>query len=395
MLRSGMFKKKSLNLLGLMSGTSCDGLDIALVTIWEEQGTIQIALQQGKTYQYSGAQKEYMLRILHQKASNLKDISQFNFYLAHLWADMVKQFNNEFKQTENSIDLIASHGQTVWHEPNYSQIVDKEIISTLQLGDPHVLAQLTKIPVVGDFRVADMALGGQGAPLIPYLDWVFFKRFKKNMLIVNVGGISNFTYIPASGQRHKVKAFDCGPGNMLIDGAVKELYNRSYDKDGTLASKGKAHKGLLDFLILSDPFPDTPPPKSTGREHYNSGFLKRTLEFCKTHAIRGEDIIHTLTEYTAYTIHRNFELYIKDDFHLDDVVISGGGANNSFMMKKIEDYFAQSRIVTSDTFNLNSDFKESIGFALLAYETIQGRPSNLPALSGAKSDALLGKICMV
>ena len=195
--------KKTLRILGLMSGTSCDGLDIACIETTNKTDTFDFNLIAGKTYEYTKIQKEHLLKVLHTGKIYLKDLSQLNFYMAQIWADMVLKFLAEIRKKPENIDLIGSHGQTIWHQPEKDFFGERKVSSTLQLGDPAVLAQLTGITTVGDFRVADVALGGQGAPLVPYFDWLYFSRDKLNQIALNLGGISNFTFIPKGGKKNK------------------------------------------------------------------------------------------------------------------------------------------------------------------------------------------------
>ena len=229
-------------ILGLMSGTSCDGLDMARIRITHTGQKTEFELLNSKTIPYSAEQKKYLLHLIQSETTSAQELSKLNFYLSKIWSEMIQAFLKENNLTAKDVDLIGSHGQTIWHEPLPGLYVDRQISSTFQLGDPSVLAQLTQIPVVGDFRTADVALGGQGAPLIPYFDWIYFSKFKQNILSVNIGGISNLTLVPANGNINEVAAFDCGPGNMLIDLAVSQLFDLPFDKGGLLAKSGKEDK---------------------------------------------------------------------------------------------------------------------------------------------------------
>lgn len=386
--------KEKLNILGLMSGTSCDGLDLALIEISGLGSKTEFNVIACESLAYSVQTREALLSFLRRPEHTLKEISQLNFYMARLWADQVEQFFRNKNLKRFSIDLIASHGQTIWHQPFKDLFFETQTTSTLQLGDPSVLANYLQIPVVGDFRVADMALDGQGAPLIPYFDWVFFSRFKKNIMAVNIGGISNITFVPADGDFSKLKAFDCGPGNMLIDGAMLHLFKKPFDTEGNLARSGKLSEKLIEQLKSSDPFIEQMPPKSTGREQYNETFLNNILLFAGKNNISAEDTIHTLSYYTAESIYKNYCMFI-DAHQPDELAVGGGGSKNSFIMEKLSDLFNASAIKTTAQYGLDEDFKEAIGFAILANETIHGKPSNVPAISGASRPAILGKICLV
>lgn len=387
--------KDNLNVIGLMSGTSCDGLDIALIEIHGSGNETKFKFIAGKSVAYTSSQKNAIKKALSSVTINLKYVSQLNFYLPKIWSEMIDNFLKEIKCDKSQIDLIGSHGQTIWHQPEKEEFASKSISSTLQLGESSVLAQLTGIPVVGDFRIADVALGGQGAPLIPYFDWVLFNKFKKNILSVNIGGISNFTFIPKDGDIKKVAAFDCGPGNMLIDGTMQQLFNKQFDKNGIIASKGNLSEKLFNFLKNNDKFAESKPPKSTGREHYNKSFLSDIFKFSADNKINKNDIIHTISNYTAYTIYKNYELFIALQSTADEVVIAGGGASNNFLMQKLEEYFLSINVTPITKYGIDIDLKEAIGFAVLANETIKGKPSNIPQATGAQKPAILGKICIV
>ncbi len=380
--------------MGLMSGTSCDGLDVVLLTITGARQNTEFKFIAGKSYAYSRNIRDELLRLLKLENNDAAVLSQLNFYLAQLWAEMVNDFLKSQNISPDNVHFIGSHGQTIWHQPVEERLIDLPIISTFQLGDPSVLAKLTGITVVGDFRVADMALGGNGAPLIPYFDWVYFSRFKKNMLVVNIGGISNFTFIPADGNLNRVVAFDCGPGNLLIDHFAHMLFKRAMDIDGKLAQKGRLNAELLHYLQKNDPFVETRPPKSTGREHYDAAFSEKIAAFINRHKINAFDALHTISHYTAHAIWKNYQLFIKPSDHVQQVVVSGGGARNPFLMKQLEQLFEGVAVHSSERFGLQDEFKEAIGFAVLANETLLGNPSNVPQATGAQKATVLGKICL-
>ncbi len=392
---SYLTEKSSRSVLGLMSGTSCDGLDIAQIEINGSGLETQFTFQRGKSYAYTQAQKETILRAMQPGAATPKTLSQLNFYLAHVWSEMINRFMLEHELVPEAIDFIGSHGQTIWHQPNPEGFADRSITSTLQLGDPSVLANLTNITVIGDFRVADMALGGQGAPLIPFFDWIFFSRFQKNILALNIGGISNATFVPDDGDFNKLIAFDCGPGNMLIDQLTQDLFDRPYDKDAAIATQGSLNTELFNYLKRLDAFVEQTPPKSTGREYYGNDFVAKIKAFAGKHAVAPEDIIHTVSEWTVYAVHRNYEQFILPQGQLQNLAVGGGGAHNPFIMRRLQDYFKDAGVSRVKAFDLNEDFKEAIGFAVMANETVHGQTSNVAHLSGASRPAILGKICLV
>lgn len=385
--------KKGRKVIGLMSGTSCDGVDLALIEI-NSIGT-HFEFLNGFHKPYNKIQKKTILDCLDYETSNLEKISQLNFYLAHIWSEMINEFLQKLNMSKEEIDLIGSHGQTVYHQPVIKKIGTNQIRSTLQLGDPAVLANLTGIMTVGDFRVADVAVGGQGAPLVPYFDWLFFKKLKKNVLALNIGGISNITFIPANGDINKVTAFDCGPGNLLIDQLMQRLYEEPFDKNGRIAQIGKFSERIFNHLLKIDEFIQQDPPRSTGREHYGKDFVLNILKKSLRSRIQEPEIIHTVTKYTVYAIYEAYKKFIQPTNKAEILIVGGGGSRNPFIMDSLQEYFGNIEVKTTGDYNLDEDCKEAICFAVLANELIAGRSTNLPKVTGAKKNVLLGKICPV
>ncbi len=387
-----LHKKSTLKIIGLMSGTSCDGVDLALIEIKGSGVQTEFKLISSYHLPYSRQQKSGILAMIEQERISLKEISQGNFYLAKLWAEAIGNMLKKEKISKDEIDLVGSHGQTFYHYPEDDTFLDRKTSSTLQLGDPAVLAQLTGITTIGDFRVADVALQGQGAPLVPYVDWILFSKLKKNVIVLNIGGIANITYIPADGRKEKVIAFDTGPGNMLIDQLMQRLYELPYDKNGEKAFLGNYSDNLFDYLQKIDSFPEKKPPKSTGREHYGKDFIITLLKRALRRRIPEPDVIHTVSKYTAFTIWQATERFINNK--IDTLYVGGGGSHNKFLMKSLSDYFVNTEIRRSGEFGIDEDYKEAICFAILANELIRGNPTNLPGITGATKPAFLGKICL-
>jgi anhydro-N-acetylmuramic acid kinase len=385
--------KESLKIIGLMSGTSCDGVDIALIDIKGAGTSISYKLLHSYHKAYSPTQKKYLLDTLESGKIDLKSISQLNFYLANVWVEAIKEMLIKEKLDAREIDLIGSHGQTMYHLPVAENFIDGQISSTFQIGDPAVLAQLSGIMTIGDFRVADVALGGPGAPLVPYVDWLLFSKLKRNVLVLNIGGIANFTFIPENGQKEGVLAFDTGPGNMLIDQLMQRLYELPFDKNGEKASLGKFSDRLFDYLLKVDLFPAQAPPKSTGREHYGKDFILALLKKALRRRIPEPDVIHTVSKYTAYTVWQAAEKFVKQD--IKEIYVGGGGCHNQFLMNTLSEYFVSVKVKRSGDIGLNEDYKEAICFAILANELIRGNHSNLSSVTGATRPAFLGKVCPV
>ena len=388
-----ILKKKERVIIGLMSGTSCDGLDLALLRIRGCGRSAKFSIASTHHHRYSPAQKKYLLQLMDFEHTSVQELSNANFYLARIWADIVRRFLKSNSLTASDVDLIGSHGQTVYHQPEAARTVGKPVRSTLQIGDPSVLAQLTRITTVGDFRVADMALGGQAAPLVPYFDWLFYSKLKRNLLAVNIGGIANITFIPADGDLNRVLAFDTGPGNMLIDQLMMRLYELPFDRNGARARRGRFAQRLYNQLCSQDDYPAKKPPKSTGREHYGEAFVIELLRKAIRWRIPEPDVIHTAAVYTAVVIKDAWKKFIRHPVEL--IIVGGGGSHNSFIMRRLAEEFSGTEIRQAADQGVNADFKEAVCFGVLANELICGNPANLPKTTGASKQALLGKICPV
>ena len=267
-------QKETKHVVGIMSGTSLDGVDVALIKLEGNSTFTKIDLIGFLEYPFPEGVKEKLLKSSTKETSDVENLSQLNFLIPNIYFDAIKRLCDDLKFSIENIDLIGSHGQTVQHLPSPTKYFGYNISSTLQIGDPAVLAKLSGITTVGDFRTGDIALGGEGAPLIPYFDYIFFHSHKKNRALLNIGGISNFTILNKETGLKDVLAFDTGPGNMLIDTLTKKLFNKDFDKDGNIARSGKLNTELFDSLKLKDNFIERTPPKSTGREYYGEQFFK-------------------------------------------------------------------------------------------------------------------------
>ncbi|PID62371.1 MAG: anhydro-N-acetylmuramic acid kinase [Ignavibacteriae bacterium] len=385
--------KESKNVIGLMSGTSLDGVDVALVNI-EGSGTFtKLNLIGFLEYPFPKDLKSCVLKNSVKETSNVEDISQLNFLLPEIYFEAVKTLCKDINFDMEKIDLIGSHGQTIQHLPKPTEYFNYSIASTLQIGDPAVLAKLSGIVTVGDFRTGDIALGGEGAPLVPYFDYIMFHSHHKNRALLNIGGISNFTILNKEKGMKDVLAFDTGPGNMMIDTLTKKLFNKEFDKGGNIARSGKLNSELYEALKLQDNYIDTKPPKSTGREYYGENFIAPLQN--KFSDIKKEDWLYTVTKFTAYGIYRNYKLFVKDETEINELIISGGGAKNKFLYECLRTEFGKNvDIKIIDDIGVSSDAKEAICFAVLANETISGNPANIPRTTGASRPTVLGKICL-
>ena len=386
-------KKKKKLAVGLMSGTSLDAVDAVLIEI-QKSGIKTRTNQLGFiTYPFPAGLKKKLLENSSINSSNVTDICRLNFLIALVYIDAVKLLCKKFMIQLDEIDLIGSHGQTIHHRPAKKKFYGYNFGSTLQIGDPAVIAKLTGVLTIGDFRTGDVALGGEGAPLVPYFDFIMFHSEKTNRALLNIGGISNITVLDKKGKASNVIAFDTGPGNMMIDICAKKFFNVEYDEGGGIALSGKVNKEFLYDLIQKDNFIEKAVPKSTGREYYGKEFLIPLLR--KFKKLSHEDIVTTVTDFTAYAVFRNYEKFIKQETEIEELFVSGGGARNKYLIKSLRKYFGKTVSVSNvKNLGISADAKEAICFAVLANETLCGNPSNIPRVTGASRSTILGKICL-
>jgi anhydro-N-acetylmuramic acid kinase len=383
-------RQRSLLIAGLMSGTSLDGIDAVLVRVRGAGSAMRFRQIAYMERPFPAGMRRQLLRNSVPDTSRVDEIARLTMALGLEYAGAVHALARAARVPLASVDLIGSHGQTIHHLPRPARVAGRAIRSTLQIGDPSALAASTGITTVGDFRVADMAVGGQGAPLVPYIDWLLFRSEDVHRLILNIGGIANLTAIPKGAARDDVVAFDTGPGNMVVDALVRRLFGRPFDRDGRIASRGRVSQGLLR-LLLRDSFLHTRPPKSTGRERYGEAFVDRLL--ARVGALGRDDIVATASAFTAAAVHDACRRYVVRTMPVEELIVSGGGARNAFFMSELARLFAPARIRTTGEFGVPADAREAITFALLANETIHGLPANMPRVTGARRPVILGKIC--
>lgn len=391
-------KKDTRIVAGLMSGTSVDGIDVAIVKISGNGEDTSLDVLAFEEISYPEGFKDFVLKNSRVETANIEDICTLNFLIPQFYADAINQTMKNAGLKIMDLDLIGSHGQTIHHLPNRQQFFGKDVASTLQIGSGSVLAKLTGIPVVSKFRDGDMAIGGQGAPLVPYFDYIMFKHPKTSRALLNIGGISNLTYLQAGCTAGEVMAFDCGPGNMLIDALMKRFYGKEYDDGGKVAYSGNFNDRLSEYLFEIDTYVKQKPPKSTGREYYGEKFIdEHILRFPD---IPKEDIIHTISEYTAHAVYYNFILMDEESVYasstpLEELYVSGGGAKNPFIMEKLEEFFGDDvKIETTDKLGVDADQKEAVCFAVLANEFISGNSTNVPSVTGATKLTSLGELAL-
>ncbi|MGA2987881.1 MAG: anhydro-N-acetylmuramic acid kinase [Terriglobia bacterium] len=396
--------------VGLISGTSMDGIDAALVRISGPATQPRVRLVAFATLNYSAPVRQTILRIATGEASTAGEISQLNFLLGELFAEAALRVCKKARISPSRLAAVGSHGQTIYHQGVPTREGARSITSTLQIAEPSVIAERTGVPVVADFRTADMAAGGQGAPLVPMVDYLLLPDARKGTVALNIGGIANFTVIPAGAKAVQVFGFDTGPGNMVIDGLVRHFTRgqKAYDAGGRWAAKGRALEPLLDEMLRL-PFFSQPPPKSAGREQFGQDFIRQffldrissdsaigkrrlTRQIGNRQSSIVNDLLRTATELTARTIADALERFVLGKLAMHRLIISGGGAHNRLLVVRLAELLPNLRVHRSDEFGLDVDAKEAIAFAVLADRTMHGLPGNLPSVTGARRPVVLGKI---
>ena len=380
--------------LGLMSGTSADGIDVALARISGEPPHLNAKLLDCTSLSFPARVRVEILRVAEGDSATAGQLSQLNFRLGEIFAEAALRASRRFRVSPSRIALIGSHGQTVFHQGRAVPFLGNTTASTLQIGEPAVIAARTGITTIGDFRPADIALGGQGAPLVPYVDYLLFRHAKLGRVSLNLGGIGNVTVIPPAAKPAQVFAFDTGPGNMLIDALVAHFTRgrRRFDKDARLALTGRSIPALLDEL-MRDPYLRLAPPKSTGREYYGRAYAQKLLSAGRRHRARPADLIRAATSFTALSVVDALHRFVLPKNKIHQLIVSGGGAHNPLVLAQLAAALPEIEVLPSSCLGVSEDGKEAFAFALLAYETFHGRPANLPTATGARGPAILGKIC--
>jgi anhydro-N-acetylmuramic acid kinase len=380
-----------MRVIGLMSGTSVDGIDAALVDLTGRQADLRVEFLAGHTYPYPAALRAQILAVCGGAALSMAEFAALDDAIAQQFAQAALAIGQTNDQRQASADLIGSHGQTVFHRPPGTDSPSGMGYS-LQLGRGALIAQLTGIETVSNFRVADIAHGGQGAPLVPPVDAALLGHATADRAIQNIGGIGNVTYLPAqTGDSGAILGWDTGPGNMLLDLAVQQLSGgaQTYDADGAWAATGKPDLALVQQW-LAQPFFRLPPPKSTGRELFGQDYLAQCFQDTTALALSPADVLATITELTAASIADSYRRFLPKI--PDQVLICGGGGRNGYLLARLQANLPTSEVLTTDDLGLNADYKEAIAFAVLAYWRHLGLSSNLPAVTGASQALSLGEI---
>ncbi len=373
--------------IGLMSGTSADGVDAALVDIRGTGHDLKITLKAFRTFPYPTAFRERLLQAM--TGGTVEDVCHLNGALGEWFARAALKVIKATGVPPRRVTLLGSHGQTLHHLPKpRREPVIGLVRSTLQLGAPAVIAERTGITTVADFRSRDMAAGGEGAPLAPYLHHLLFHHPSRARAVVNIGGISNLTYLPGGGSLRSVRAFDTGPGNMVVDGVVRSVTGgrHQFDRGGRLAHAGKVDEGLLRRL-LQHPFLRRRPPKSTGREEFGERFVDRLVLLGRLAGLSDADLVATATAYTVRTI-ADAQKFLPR--RVEEVFISGGGARNPTIMRRLQETLGGTTVRTVESLGWDGRALEAVAFAVFAYQHVRGVSCNLPQVTGAKRAVVLG-----
>jgi anhydro-N-acetylmuramic acid kinase len=387
---------------GVMSGTSADGINVALLQIAETRSpsssrSRQLRGQECPRYTllahaefpFPALVRRKILEMMNAEHARVADLARLNFLLGEFYAEAVTRTARKHRLR---LDLVGCHGQTLYHQGAAAPFLGRKLAVTWQTGEGAVIAARLGVPVVSDFRPADMAAGGKGAPLVPFLDYFLYRDARIGRIAQNIGGIANLTAIPATATSRHVVAFDTGPGNMVIDAVMQQLFRRSYDRDGKVAASGQVLDGVIGQLMHA-PFFKLRPPRTAGREEFGREYVGRFLKLCRT--ARNADVVATATALTARSVAdaaRRFVVRKRSSYR--EMIVSGGGAKNPTLMAMLRNELSPLGIELrfSDEFGIPTEAKEAVAFAVLAHETWHRRPSNVPSATGAKRAAVLGKI---
>lgn len=368
--------------IGLMSGTSLDGVDAILVKIENEKYYPLKFI----TLPYEKNFKQRILKNTSDFTAKLSEISSLNFELGYKFVEAIDLLLLNTGYMYKDIDFVASHGQTIWHDPNGNKC-ENAVPSTLQIGEPSVIAYKTGIKTISNFRTMDVAAGGEGAPLVPFSEYLLYRDSQKNIVLQNIGGISNLTFLSKNCSVDDVVSYDTGPGNIMIDYYVNKYFDKPYDENGEIAYKGKIIEEVLNYL-KQDTFLTKIPPKSTGREQYSIEYMEKIAKQYRFDIRKKEDIITTFSYYTAYAIAYHYLHFLKN---IDLVIVNGGGAHNKYILDKIKE-ITNLKIIKGEEFGINSDSKEALAFVVMGHQTLKEMPSNMKSVTGAKESVILGNI---
>lgn len=383
---------------GVMSGTSADGIDVAVVRVRQNKGKagrafpLRFRLLGHKHFSYPKAVRQAVLEAMNAGRAGVAGLSRLNFRLGDLYAGAVRETQRSARMKK--LDLVGCHGQTIYHQGEPAPYLGKKTACTWQIGEGAVIAARLGVPVVSDFRPADVAAGGKGAPLVPFLDYLLFRDQRIGRIVQNIGGIANLTAIPAGATPEDVIAFDTGPGNMVVDQLMQILFGKPFDRDGLIARRGTVLQPLLEEWLKA-PYFRLRPPKTAGREQFGSEYVGALLR--RRGRASKPDLITTATALTAQSIARALAAFVLPGSAYRDYIVSGGGSRNKTLMRMLATETSRLglRLRPSGDFGVPSQAKEAVAFALLAYQTWHRRPGNIPSATGAARPAVLGKVSYV
>jgi anhydro-N-acetylmuramic acid kinase len=381
-----------MRVIGVMSGTSADGIDAALVDISGAPPTISARLAGHHHISFPARVRKTILRVANDAVTSTAEISELSFVLGEWFAKAAIQSCRRWKVPLRQISLIGSHGQTIYHQgaPGIA-FGARRIASTLQIGELGVIAERTGVPTIGNFRPRDIAAGGQGAPLVPFVDYLLYLDPRLSRVALNIGGIANVTVIPANAHPEDVFAFDTGPGNMIVDALVERITKgrATYDRNACIALSGRTIPDLL-ARMMRDPYLPKKLPKTAGREQFGSHYSDVLLAWGKKQRVSTADLVRTATMFTSLSIADAFRRFILPRVKVDELIVAGGGTRNPLIMAQLAVALPDIDIVSPDKFGVPAEAKEAFAFAILAYESFHGRPNNLPSATGASHSVVLG-----
>jgi anhydro-N-acetylmuramic acid kinase len=385
-------KAQAMTVAGIMSGTSADGIDVAVVRIVPGKQKPRLTLLAHEGFPFSPALRIKILAAMNAKSTSTAELARLNWRLGLAYADAVKKTAATHNLT---LDLVGCHGQTLYHQARAESYAGEKLACTWQAGESQAIAAALSVPVVSNFRPRDMLAGGQGAPLVPLLDYVLFSNAKRGRVLQNIGGIANLTAMPPAAPPHAVVAFDTGPGNMVIDWLAQKLFHKRFDRGGALAAGGRVLASVLRAQ-LSQPYFKLKPPRTTGREQFGHEYARRFLTLCQKRSKNPKDAMATATALTAESIARSYEQFAlprMSGFGVD-FIVSGGGARNKTLMAMLAARLEplECKLTIIDRFGMPAEAKEAAAFALLAWHTWHRLPGNIPSATGAKCAVVLGQV---
>lgn len=390
-----VMSKDSRIVVGSMSGTSADGVDVVIVHLKGHGRNIRWRILASRVIPYPPELKKRVLRC--SEGGSVEDVCLLNYVVGISFARAIMRTLDESGIKKSEVDLVGSHGQTVYHMPEYLKVGDIETRCSLQVGSPAVIAEHVGLITVGDFRCRDIAVGGHGAPIISYVDWALLTSDRTGRLVQNIGGIANVTVLPPRATLSEVYAFDTGPGNMVIDEVMRILYGVEYDVDGETARRGNVDSNLLREL-MDHWFIKAKPPKTAGRREFGRRFAEYAIRKGLKIGLSKQDIVATVTALTVESIVYNYDRFVlrSSSRKYTEVIVGGGGTKNRFIMERLRDELKERglRLLTHEDLGIDSKFKESLGMAILAHEALSGIPNNVPKATGAKKAVVMGLIAL-